>query len=226
MLFDLHIHTRFSPDCLSAPEDVLEKAKRRGLNGIAITDHDTIRGGLETRDRNRDPDFHVIVGSEIKTEAGDVIGLFLKKEISSRIALDVVREIHEQEGLALLPHPFRGGRSPREDVAEAVDLFEVFNARTRPESNRRAGELAGRLGKLTVCASDAHFASDVGTCSVLLEGADIRSALLRGPRVLNTGYTPPYKMSASQVVKAFRSGNYAGMPSHAARMVKRLIWGR
>ena len=223
MRLDLHVHTRFSADCLSSPEALLEMARRKGLNGVAVTDHDTIRGGLAARDRNRDPDFHVIVGSEVKTDAGDVIGLFLEKEVLSKNALEVIAEIHSQGGLALLPHPFRG-RPPREDVGAAVDLIEVFNARTKPERNQQAQELANQLRKPSVSCSDAHFLSDLGTCAVIVEGPDIRSTLLRGPRTLDTGYTPAYKMSASQVVKAFRSGNYAGIPYHGAKLMKRLIW--
>lgn len=223
MLLDLHVHTRFSPDCLSSPDALLEAAKRKGLNGLAVTDHETIRGALKMRDRNRDPDFHVIVGSEIKTDAGDVIGIFLEKEISSRNVFDVISEIHAQGGLVLLPHPFRG-RVPREDVAVAVDLIEVFNARTKPDGNRQAHELAERLRKPAVSVSDAHFVSDLGTCSVQLEDLDIRSALSRSARALHVGYTPPYKISASQVVKAFRSRNLAGIPYHGARMLKRMIW--
>lgn len=223
MFLDLHVHTRYSPDSLSSPEALLQEAKRKGLNGIAVTDHETIRGGLEVRDRNRDADFHVIVGSEIKTEAGDVIGLFLEREIRTRRALDVIQEIHEQGGLALLPHPFRG-RPPREDVVEAVDFLEVFNARLQPERNLQAQELAVRLGKPSVCGSDAHFSSDVGTCRLGLYGSDIRSALPGA--VLHTGYSPPFKTSASQVIKAWRSGDYSGIPYHAARLMKRIFWGR
>lgn len=224
MLLDLHVHSRFSPDCLSSPDALLEAARRHGLNGIAVTDHNTVRGGLETRDRNRDPDFHVIVGSEVKTDAGDVIGLFLEKEVASQGVLEVIDEIHAQGGLALLPHPFRG-RIPRDAVATAVDLIEVFNSRTEPDGNRKAQELAARLGKPQVSCSDAHFVSDLGGCSVAVEGAVVRTALLQGRGTLRIGYTQAYKMSASQIVKSFRSGHYSGIPYHGARMVKRIIWG-
>lgn len=225
MFLDLHIHTHFSHDCLSSPAALLRTAKRKGLDGIAVTDHDTVRGALETRDRNRDPDFHVIVGCEIATDAGDIIGLFLKEEIVSRKALEVIQEIHRQGGLALLPHPFQG-RSPREDLVQAVDLLEVFNARLRPEGNQKALELATRLGKPGVCGSDAHFLSDVGTCRIQLEDTDARSALLRGAGALHTGYSPRYKTSVSQIIKAWRHRNYKDLPYHLARMMKRLMLGR
>jgi predicted metal-dependent phosphoesterase TrpH len=224
MFLDLHVHTSFSFDCLSPPEKVLLAAKRKGLDGLAVTDHDTIEGALEVRDRNRDRDFVVIVGCERLTDGGDIIGLFLEEEISSRNALDVIREIHEQGGLALLPHPFHG-RSPRDEIANAVDLLEVFNARTTAECNRQARALADRLGKVSVCSSDAHFVSDVGTCRVLLEGTEPRAALLRGVRRLDTRYTPRYKTTASQIIKAWKRGNYRAMPVQLARMMKHLVAG-
>jgi hypothetical protein len=221
MFLDLHVHTRFSPDSVSSPDRLLDVAKRRGLHGLAITDHESIRGALVTRDRNRDPDFHVIVGCEVATEAGDIIGLFLTDEIRSRVALEVISEIHEQGGLALLPHPFQR-RPPPESVAAAVDLVEVFNARSSPESNRRAQELAGRLGKPAICASDAHFVSDVGTCRVFVDGAG-RTALLGGARALHTGYTRRYKTAASQMIKAWATGNYRAVALHAASTLKRAL---
>jgi predicted metal-dependent phosphoesterase TrpH len=222
MLLDLHLHTRFSPDCLSAPDDVLSAAKQKGLSGIAVTDHDELQGAFEVRDRNRDASFEVIVGCEITTEAGDIIGLFLKERVKSRRPLDVIGEIHAQGGLALLPHPFHR-RPPREEIVRAVDLLEVFNARSSPEENRRAEELATRTGKPAVCGSDAHFPSDIGTCKVFVEGTDTRAALLHGTRVLNRAYSPRYRTSASQVIKAWRHGRYLDIPKYSASVIRRFL---
>jgi predicted metal-dependent phosphoesterase TrpH len=224
MLLDLHIHTWFSHDCLSSPDALLKAAKKKGLDGVAVTDHDTIRGALETRARNRDAAFQVIVGAEMTTDAGDLIGLFLKQEIHARRVQDVITEIHAQQGLALLPHPFHG-RPPREDVVRAVDLLEVFNSRSTPEGNQKAEELAKRHRKLAVCASDAHFLADVGTCRILLEDTDPRTALLRGAKSLQTGYTPRYRMPASQIIKAWKTRKYKRIPINAASMIKRMILG-
>lgn len=79
MKFDLHVHTKYSKDSLLNPKTVLKIAKKKGLNGIAITDYNTIKGALATQKINDDENFTVIVGSEIKTEYGDTIGF-----ISSR----------------------------------------------------------------------------------------------------------------------------------------------
>ncbi len=81
MMFDLHIHSKYSHDSYLSPPQIIKIAEKRGLDGIAITDHNTLKGGIETSKINNKDDFIVIVGSEIKTEYGDVIGLFLNEEI-------------------------------------------------------------------------------------------------------------------------------------------------
>ena len=75
---DFHMHTAFSGDCDTPPEVVVERCRKVGLNCIAITDHNSIRGALEVRQL---ADFMVIVGEEVKSSQGDIIGLFLEEEI-------------------------------------------------------------------------------------------------------------------------------------------------
>ena len=105
MKYDLHTHTKYSSDGILEPEKIVEIARRKGLSGIAITDHNTIKGSLKAKKYETD-DFQVICGSEISTERGEVIGLFLSDEIQSESFLDVVDEIKEQDGVVVLPHPF------------------------------------------------------------------------------------------------------------------------
>jgi len=75
--YDLHMHTNFSPDSKNKPASILRISKKAGLNGIAITDHHTIRGALLTKELNEDRDFEVIIGEEITTNRGDVIALYI-----------------------------------------------------------------------------------------------------------------------------------------------------
>ena len=96
MIFDLHIHSKYSFDSISEPKKIIKVAKNMGLNGVAITDHNTTKGGLEAKKINRDHDFLVIVGSEISTEIGDITGLFLSEEIKSRNSMEVIEEIKKQ----------------------------------------------------------------------------------------------------------------------------------
>ena len=158
---DLHIHTHYSFDSLSKPGDVVSTAIKKGLDFIAVTDHATIRGGVDAVQAAEGKDLQVIVGAEIKTEKDDVIGLFLQKEIKSRKAEPVIDEIHEQGGFVIIPHLFK--KEPRFTPRELqkVDAFEI-NGRMSPLKNEKALQLARQYSKPLVGGSDAHFLWEIG----------------------------------------------------------------
>ena len=222
MIVDLHIHSSHSFDSLAKPRDIVRAAKDKGLDGIAITDHDTIAGGLEAREANDDADFLVIVGAEICTDAGDIIGLFLEEEIASRGAADVVAEIHGQGGLAVLPHPFRGHQLI-EQLADAVDAIEGFNPRCGPNGNRKAMDLARRHGKPVVAGSDAHTCREVGLARTVLGSADVRREILEGEAELEARYAPHYVESLSQLIKSLKARRYVELPRRSLSVLARLL---
>lgn len=121
---DLHCHTAWSPDSLNRPEDVVRVAAERGLTHIAITDHGRIEGALAARDAAPDG-LTVIVGQEIRTHEGDLIGLFLERPIAAGLsAKDAADAVHAQGGLVGLPHPFdrfRGSLLARRAPRRAPD---------------------------------------------------------------------------------------------------------
>jgi len=160
--FDLHIHSKYSYDSLLRPDTIIRISKKKGLDGVAVTDHNTIKGGIEASKVNKDDDFVVIVGSEIKTEYGDVIGLFLTDEIRSRVFVDVVDEIRDQGGLTVLAHPFRKGIVFPRDLLGHVDLIEGFNARSPKNLNQKAIELARDCRIPVTAGSDAHLGFEIG----------------------------------------------------------------
>ena len=162
MKFDLHIHSKYSYDSFLSPETIIRIAKKKRLDGVAVTDHGTIKGGIEALKINKDKNFQVIVGAEIKTECGDVIGMFLNEEIKSQIFMQVVEEIKEQDGLVVLAHPFRKSIVFPIDLLKYVDLIEGFNARSPKDLNKRAGELARSYRMSMTAGSDAHLGFEIG----------------------------------------------------------------
>jgi predicted metal-dependent phosphoesterase TrpH len=167
---DLHLHTRGSWDCLSDPDRVLARARERGVDRIAITDHDRLGVALEMAARHPDA---VIPGEEVRTAEGvDVIGLYLSEEIPRGTpARETCERIRAQGGIAYLPHPYApgkgGGGRLAEDLAAIVDVVEVFNARLlRKGRNARAGELARTAGRLRGAGSDAHTVGEAGNAWV------------------------------------------------------------
>lgn len=211
MILDLHVHSKFSFDSLSKPKDIICAARKKGLNGIAITDHNTIRGGVEARNINQDPSFLVIVGAEIATEMGDIIGLFLREEIKSRNSIEVVEEIHRQEGIAVLPHPYKGHKL-NDEIIKKIDIIECFNSRTSRENNKKATKLAEQYKKPVVVGSDAHFCHEIGASRIVLNSVDVQTKILKGKVEIETKYTPLCMQSLSQIIKSIKLSKYHDIP--------------
>ncbi|HEX7515638.1 MAG TPA: PHP domain-containing protein [archaeon] len=192
LIFDPHIHSKYSGDSAIEPAIILKVAKKMGLDGIAVTDHMTINGGIETRKMNLDPDFYVIVGSEIETNnKEDLVGLFLTEEIKSRNTEDVITEIKAQGGVVFWAHPFRFGKNLlHSDAIEQLDLIEGFNSKTSASRNALAEQLARKYDKPVIGASDAHQAFEIGNGTTFLQetGFDsTREALINGKtRIVNS----------------------------------------
>mgnify|MGYP000277021311 CR=1 FL=1 len=190
MKFDLHIHSKYSYDSFLSPVRIIKVAKKKGLHGVAITDHNTIKGGIEALKINEDEDFQVIVGAEIRTEYGDIIGLFLEDEITTNKFEEVIEEIKSQGGLSVLAHPYRQYKFP-EEIIDKVDLVEVFNARSRKADNERAYELAKKFKKPQTAGSDAHLVFEIGR-GITIVNSEVREELREGNTTIEGGESSYY----------------------------------
>lgn len=237
---DMHVHTRYSGDSWLDPAAVVSIAKARGLDGIAVTDHGTIRGGLEARAANRDPAFTVVVGAEYATDCGHVVGLFLERELElARVAGQVLRyaavvdAIHAQGGIAVLAHPFqvRLDLAERAFSAEArADAIETLNARAvaarNQAANAQAAEFAAKHGIPPLGCSDAHLAREIG-CGLtwfheLAPGAApaaIRQAILAGQGTALGSGSPRIVIPLSQVARMLNRGEYGRAPKIAVKLL-------
>jgi predicted metal-dependent phosphoesterase TrpH len=172
---DFHIHTRFSRDSLLTEERFLKVAVERGLTHVCVTNHNNVEGAIAVRDKARelglDDSITVILGEEVSTADGEVVGLFLEKTIPKGLsANETADEIHRQGGLVSIPHPFdpfRGSHireGPLRNLAETgkIDAIEVFNCRvTFQRHNVEAAEFAARHGIPGIAASDSHSSFEV-----------------------------------------------------------------
>jgi len=185
---DLHNHTHFSSDGVQSPARLLAAARDRGIGCIAITDHNTVRGGLEGAAlAAADPELpRVIPGVELATQAGEIIGLFVSHEIPRLLPVDeAVARIRAQGGLVYLPHPFdmlrRGAVSPGERlrVAELADIIEVVNGRALgTRVSLKSAGLAARMHKPAGAGSDAHRTMEVGSAYVVVDEMPTRENLV------------------------------------------------
>jgi glycosyltransferase involved in cell wall biosynthesis len=171
ILADLHLHTKWSHDCIVEPSDLVLYAEAIGLGAIAVTDHNAIGGAHEASVLVDGRDLVVIPGEEVKTDSqGEVIGLFLDDEIPRGLSFaDTIAAIREQGGLVYLPHPFdRLHAIP--DAATIhrhlsdIDVFEVYNARLLFDAyNDEAVRFAAKYNLTVGAGSDAHVLQGVGT---------------------------------------------------------------
>lgn len=189
---DLHCHSSASFDSLSSPRDLVRVAAARGLTHLAVTDHERIDGALRAQELAPES-LLVIVGEEIRSRDGDMVGLFLSEAVPPGLsALETIEAIHAQGGVAGLPHPFDRFRSSglagadmawADALAERVDYVEAYNARVPyPPANERAAAFAKRFKLPGVAASDAHSLLEVGVAYTSLPGPitsadDLRAAL-------------------------------------------------
>ena len=165
---DFHSHTMWSGDSTTTPEEIVEAVEHTGLDVVCITDHNAIQGAVRLVDQLP---CRVIVGEELRTFAGEIIGLFLTERIPQGIPpVEAAQRIRDQGGLVYIPHPFDPLRNNlREDVlrdlveAGLVDGIEVVNAKTSLQSlNERAVDFAKEFDLAGGAGSDAHIAEALG----------------------------------------------------------------
>ena len=208
---DLHIHSKYSgimkymglkfPDSVEEPKDIMKHAQRKSLSVVAITDHNTIRGGLETKKLEKEYGIEVVVGSEIMTKEGEILGLYLNEEIPKGLsAEETVEKIHEQGGLAVAPHPYSPICHALGDKIFKLKLdgVEVFNAYHRDGivNNIALKKVMKNYHKKPVAFignSDGHLAKMVGNGYTMFKGSsadDLYDAIVKRKTSFGGAPTP------------------------------------
>ena len=204
---DMHTHTEFSPDSRTRLARFAQAAKGAGLGAVCVTDHNTVDGALRLREM--DTGFRVIVGEEIYSADGEIIGLFLESTVSPHLpAAETMDRIHAQGGLVYIPHPFSRNRlrhmklEQLNALVDHIDAVEIFNAREMSKtSNAKALAFAVTHTKPGGVGSDSHRTSELGRAYV--EIAD---------------FTSP-----AELLEALRQGTVTGKLSGMAMHVR--TWG-
>lgn len=182
---ELHSHTHASGDCLMRPADIVKTCQRKGITRLAVTDHNTLSGALEMLALA--PEL-VIVGEEIMTTQGELLGYFLKEEIPPKLSpAETIARLRAQGAAISVSHPFdrlRKGAWLEADLAailHLVDAIEVFNARCIfPDDNARALAFARTHGKPGTVGSDAHAHLELGQATLRLARAGNSAELIAG----------------------------------------------
>jgi predicted metal-dependent phosphoesterase TrpH len=215
MRIDLHCHTEASHDCASPLDAVLTRCRQSSIAVQAVTDHNEIRGALELKRTATAPgDPLIIVGEEVTSREGEIIGLFLEELIPAGLSPEeVVRAIRDQGGLVLLPHGFdplkahRLSPAARERIAGEIDIVEVFNARvSHPRRNAQAASWAAERDLPASSGTDAHVVSALGTAWV-----ETAPCQIDGPEAL---------------LEALRAGTVTGTWTHPVAAYAYKLWDR
>jgi hypothetical protein len=186
----MHTHSEASPDSRTPIADQARAAKAARLDVVCATDHNTIEGALRLREIA--DGFRVVIGEEISTRDGEIIGLFLERVIPRDLSgEETIARIHDQGGIVVVPHPFSLNRRyhmrrPALDrLRTQIDALEVFNAREAIFlNNRSAAAYARQHAILGAAGSDAHRAPELGRAFVEMPDfagrADFLDALREG----------------------------------------------
>lgn len=220
MNLEFHCHTIFSKDSLTTPEKLIKTCRRRGIDRVIITDHNTIAGARAAQ--ALDPE-RVIVGEEIMTTCGEILAAHVREGIPAGLTpAEAIRRLRDQGAFISVSHPFdrwRNGSWRERDlleIIEQVDAIEVYNSRCMlPDFNRQARRFAERHALLGTVGSDAHAAFELGQSLMVLEpfeGPDgLRNVLPRA--VHRVRWSPPW---------VHLSSRYAAFYQKVTRALRRL----
>lgn len=184
MRVDLHIHTRPKSPCSAIdPPALLEEARRAGLDGICLTEHQNPWSPGEVEELMKAGGIRVFQGNEITTNQGDILVFGYDREVKGVVPIqDLRKEVEAVGGLMIAAHPFRGfllfgisqlqldlEQACKRSVFQHVDGLEIHNCKVTDPENDMARRVAERLGLLGVAGSDAHRLDEVGKCVTIFE---------------------------------------------------------
>ncbi len=194
MKLDLHVHSNVSLDSNLSVEKIAKLLKERGLDGSALTDHNTVVNLNRAKAVFSKNGLEFIPGIEVTTKSGHLIGLFVEEKIKDHTSLEeAIDEIKSRGGITVIPHPFDKYRKNVGDDAFKVefDCIEAFNART---IFREGDEMTRKKFKnknvTFVASSDSHTPGEIGGAYTKIKGHDPHKALLKGDTELYCRYSP------------------------------------
>jgi len=206
---DLHIHSKYSEDAVGSPKEIIKSVKKRGLNGIAITDHNTIQGGIAAV-KAAPKDFIAIPGVEISTQDGHLIALNIDENISRGLTVEqTVEKIIELGGTPIVPHLYRTMSGIKENklvsILKNISALEVFNSCSIPRSNYKTAKTAKKYGLGGVGGSDSHLPKycGLGYTTVNIGNSTIDDVIseIRKKNTWGQGQTLPMSYRRHRMIK-------------------------
>lgn len=218
---ELHVHTSYSKDSILTYPFLLFMCKIKRINCLAITDHNEVKGALYYKERLQKHNIDVIVGEEIFTKDGEIIGLFLHEKIEPNLSVEeTIEEIKKQDGYIYVPHPFDTKRKKTvlkekalKKVIKDIDFIECHNGRNIESMfSLKQEKVVKKYDKIGVVGSDAHTFYELGRNYCLVNSynrdnfkEELAKAILVKRRCLKVAHT---NTKIAKLLKIFRKGEW------------------
>lgn len=209
---DLHIHSQYSEDATGSPKDIIKILQKKGLQGMAITDHNTVEGGLKAL-KVKPKEFIVIPGVEISTKDGHMLALNVTENIKRHLSVEeTVEKIIDAGGLPVAPHLFRNMSGIKKEklrnIQTKISAIEVFNSCSLPQTNLKTAKIAKEYGLGGTGGSDAHDPIYAGYAYTTVDTTDmnIGSILseINKKKTWGEGITMPLEYRQDRMMKSIK----------------------
>jgi len=209
---DLHIHSQYSEDAVGSPKDIIKSLKKKGLQGMAITDHNTLEGGLKAV-KIAPKDFIVIPGIEISTADGHMLALNIEKNIEKNLSIqETVERIHEQGGTPIVPHLLRNMSGIKKEklntINQKINAIEIFNACSMPKTNLKIAKIAKEFNLGGTGGSDSHDPAYAGYAYTVVDTTDMNAdtilSEINKKKTWGEGSTMPLEYRRDRMLKSIR----------------------
>lgn len=226
MSFLFHVHTRASHDSLLDIKTIIDFCVKSRVQLLAITDHDSFENTNDYETLCRDSGIRLIKGVEYTSDAGDIIGLFIDTFHPHHDCNAILRDIREQGGISVIPHPYIGHKLDLIDF-DLVDCLEIFNPRCDDISNSKARALAKRLDKAELVAGDVHLRSELELARNVFIGNKerdqtdeaLKQIILGCERLFHTARTDRKNIYISQAIKGIRTRNLSLLTRNVVKII-------
>lgn len=209
---DLHIHSQYSEDAIGSPKDIIKSLKKKGLQGMAITDHNTVEGGLKAV-KIAPKDFIVIPGIEISTADGHMLALNVEKNIARNLSIQrTVEKILDQGGTPIVPHLFRNMSGIKKEklktIHQKINTIEVFNACSMPKTNLKIAKIAKEFNLGGTGGSDSHDPAYAGYAYTVVDTTDMNAdtilSEINKKKTWGEGITMPLEYRRDRMLKSIK----------------------
>ena len=209
---DLHIHSKYSEDALGSPREIIKILQKKGLHGMAITDHNNIEGSLNAL-KIKPKEFIVIPGVEISTLDGHMIALNVKENIPRGLSVEeTVDKIIDLGGTPVVPHLFRSmsgiKKNKLKEILNKISAIEVFNACSVPQSNLKTMKVAKQYNLGGIGGSDSHVPEYVGYGYTMVDttenSIDTIISMINKKKTWGEGTTLPLCYRRDRMIKSIK----------------------